>query len=80
MITLKAFHALFGVLAWNCIKRIHVSYDFRLAAQKLELCVSWEKPTLLRENGVELSWMNRWERMMEPLLEQGQSVIREQPP
>lgn len=25
----------------------------RLVEQKLELCVSWEKPTLLKESGVE---------------------------
>lgn len=53
-----------------------VSYCFRLEEQKLESCVFWEKLTLLKENGVEWSWMNPWERTMEQLLARGQSVPR----
>lgn len=44
---------LFGILIWKCSKCSCVSHCFRLVEQKLELCVSWEKPILLKESGVE---------------------------
>lgn len=42
-----------GILIWKCSKCSCVSHCFRLVEQKPELCVSWEKPILLKASGAE---------------------------